>query len=152
METKITKRHVWNKADLAFIEKDHQKGSWDINNSTLENWTIQYPLPEDRLKLLLKPSSSKHVGVFPEQAVNWDYVFKHCTRISRAIEKPKVLNLFAYTGAASIVASKAGASVTHVDSTASVVQWGKRNAELNNITNIRWIVEGRQKIRRKVHP
>ena len=130
----------WDKASLIF---EDEKG-W-VRKPDNEEWIVTYKLGKQSLKFLLKPSSSKHVGIFPEQAVNWDFIYDQCLQLKKKIEEPKVLNLFAYTGAASLAASTAGALVTHVDSSASVVNWAKRNAELNDITNIRWIVEDARK-------
>jgi 23S rRNA (cytosine1962-C5)-methyltransferase len=79
------------------------------------------------------------VGVFPEQAANWDYIQK-CIR-SMKVEKPRVLNLFAYTGGASLAAAAAGAEVTHVDSIKQVVSWANENQQLSNLSDIRWMVE-----------
>ena len=82
-------------------------------------------------------TSFKHVGVFPEQAVNWDAIHSFIS----PIEKPKFLNLFAYTGGASIAARAAGADVTHVDSIKQVVTWANENMQLSELDNIRWLVE-----------
>lgn len=140
---------LWKEAALTYNETERQKGNWEINRDLPDEWTISYKLFEKNLKLLLKPSTSKHVGVFPEQAVNWDFIYSQCQRICKRLEQPKVLNLFAYTGAASLAASMGGASVTHVDSSSSVVQWAKKNGELNDISNIRWIVEDAKKFVQK---
>jgi len=83
----------------------------------------------------------KHVGIFPEQAANWDYIFNHL----KAIEQPKFLNLFAYTGGASIAAKAAGADVTHVDSVKQVIGWSRENMEASKLDNIRWVVEDAMK-------
>jgi 23S rRNA (cytosine1962-C5)-methyltransferase len=84
-------------------------------------------------------TSFKHVGVFPEQAVNWDYISKNIKKFKT--EQPKVLNLFAYTGGASLIAKAAGADTTHVDSIKQVVTWGNENMELSGLKDIRWVVE-----------
>jgi len=81
----------------------------------------------------------KHVGVFPEQAVNWDFIFNSIGEMKTP--KPKVLNLFAYTGGASLAARAAGADVTHVDSVKQVVTWANDNMTLSKLDNIRWLVE-----------
>jgi 23S rRNA (cytosine1962-C5)-methyltransferase len=87
----------------------------------------------------LKLTAFKHVGVFPEQAVNWDYISS--TIKSFKTKNPKVLNLFAYTGGASLVAKAAGADITHVDSIKQVVTWANLNQELSGLKDIRWVVE-----------
>lgn len=134
-------KEKWAAADLYFHEEKGQKGKWKERNN-VEKWEIHYPLSEEKkLTLLLEKTAFKHVGVFPEQALNWDYIYKHCKRIGADGSVPKVLNLFAYTGASSIAAAHAGAEVTHVDSMKQVVQWAKENAISNGLENIRWIVE-----------
>ena len=84
-------------------------------------------------------TSFKHLGIFPEQAVNWDYISKNIKQFK--IPEPKVLNLFAYTGGASLIAAAAGADTTHVDSIKQVVTWANENQEISGIKNIRWVVE-----------
>lgn len=105
-------------------------------------------------KLRLGLTSFKHVGVFPEQSPNWDYIYEHTKMLSdkaRAEGKPapKVLNLFAYTGAASLAAKCAGADVTHLDSVRQVVTWAKGNMESSGLDNIRWVVEDALKFARR---
>src|SRR5690606_20517584 len=89
--------------------------------------------------LRLGLTSFKHVGVFPEQAVNWDYISSSVKKFKTP--NPKVLNLFAYTGAASLIAKAAGADTTHVDSIKQVVTWANENQDLSNLRDIRWVVE-----------
>lgn len=114
-------------------------GSWNMLKKMQEQWSISYA---DSFKLRLGLTSFKHVGVFPEQAPNWDYIINQVNDISALqTAPPKVLNLFAYTGAASLAAKRAGADVTHLDSVKQVVTWAKGNMELSGIDNIRWIVE-----------
>ena len=120
------------KADCAFIEKSTTKGLWKRRN-TLQNdtWNIAYKDLQFKLEL----TSFKHVGIFPEQVVNWDF-------LSSNLEASKTfLNLFAYTGIASVVARNTGASVTHVDSIKQLIHWAKENMELNHLSDIRWIHE-----------
>ena len=82
-------------------------------------------------------TSFKHVGIFPEQAANWNFIYDCC----KELDKPKVLNLFAYTGGATLAAKAAGADVTHVDSVKQVVTWSRENMEASSLNDIRWIVE-----------
>ncbi|MBQ7221886.1 MAG: class I SAM-dependent methyltransferase [Bacteroidales bacterium] len=117
-------------------------GSWNMLSKMQEQWVIGYPNVPFSLRLGL--TSFKHVGVFPEQSPNWDYIFKttkECAAKCPENVKPKVLNLFAYTGAASLAACTAGADVTHLDSVKQVVTWARTNMELSHLDGIRWIVE-----------
>ena len=110
---------------------------------------MQYRNNEVHLRTKLALSSFKHVGIFPEQATNWDYISKHLKAMP--VEKPSVLNLFAYTGAASLTAKACGADITHVDSVKQVISWSRENMELSNLDNIRWIVEDAMKfVKREV--
>lgn len=110
-------------------------GEWEFFNLP-EQWTIHY----HSLTFNLKPFSFKHTGLFPEQAANWDW-FSH--KIIEAGRPIKVLNLFAYTGGATLAAAAAGASVTHVDASKGMVTWAKENARSSGLENapIRWIVD-----------
>ena len=110
-----------------------------------DRWNIQY----GNLKFRLALTSFKHVGIFPEQAVNWDYITESIGMLN--INEPKFLNLFAYTGAASIAAKAAGADVTHVDSIKQVVTWANENMQHSSLDNIRWVVEDAMKfVKREV--
>lgn len=126
--------------DIRFKGRSATSGDWIKKNPKLpDRWHIKYGNSDVAVKLRLGLTSFKHVGVFPEQAVNWDY-------ISGAIKsfhtpQPKVLNLFAYTGGASLIARAAGADTTHVDSIKQVVTWANENQELSGLANIRWVVE-----------
>lgn len=123
-------------------------GSWTMLRKMQEQWTIGYPQVGFRLRLGL--TSFKHVGVFPEQAPNWDFIYDTVSSLAAGQKAaPKVLNLFAYTGAASLAARKAGAQVTHLDSVRQVVTWAKGNMELSSMTDIRWIVEDALKFARR---
>ncbi|MEP2447848.1 MAG: class I SAM-dependent methyltransferase [Balneola sp.] len=128
----------WNKADAVFSENKNQKGSWDKN---LNDWNISYPFGDSEIIFKLSQGSFKHPGIFPEQAENWEFINKKCKELTAKGIIPKFLNLFAYTGGASLAADLSGAEVTHIDSVKSVVNWARENAELNNIDSIRWIVE-----------
>lgn len=114
-------------------------GSWTAIRSMNDQWVIGYPAVGFKLRLGL--TSFKHVGVFPEQATNWDFIFRNTSALAEGGKKPKVLNLFAYTGAASLAACKGGAQVTHLDSVKQVVTWARSNMELSALDGIRWIVE-----------
>lgn len=128
----------WKKAGAIFAEQKNQKGSW---NKDLSDWTVSYPFGEGEINFKLSQGTFKHLGIFPEQADNWEFIQKKCAEMLAKGITPKFLNLFAYTGGASLAADLSGADVTHIDSVKSVVNWARENAELNNIDSIRWIVE-----------
>lgn len=131
---------IWHKKfDLrknvdAFYERKDGGGFWHYNKKIPEQWTVSW----QGLKFVVKPMGFKHTGIFPEQATNWKLMME---LIQKAKRKIKVLNLFAYTGGASVACAKAGASVTHVDASKGMVERAKENAKLNNISNIRFIVD-----------
>jgi 23S rRNA (cytosine1962-C5)-methyltransferase len=131
----------WNKyCDIHFKSKSTTRGEWlKKNKNAPDAWDISYKNKDIDIRLHLKLTAFKHVGVFPEQAVNWDYISS--TLRSFKTKKPKVLNLFAYTGGASLVAKAAGADITHVDSIKQVVTWANSNQELSGLKDIRWVVE-----------
>ena len=129
-------------------------GSWKMVRKMPEQWRIRYrkslPAAAKPLDLTLRLglTSFKHVGVFPEQAPNWDFIYSQTSRLAERFaggEAPKVLNLFAYTGAASLAAKAAGADVTHLDSVRQVVSWARNNMELSGLDNVRWVVEDAMK-------
>ena len=138
-------------------------GTWERLRKMNDQWTLSYkgePDPETHaasdlnLTLRLGLTSFKHVGVFPEQAPNWEYIFRETGRLVRinkanGLPAPKVLNLFAYTGAASLAARAAGADVTHLDSVRQVVTWARDNMERSGMDGIRWVVEDALKFARR---
>ncbi len=103
------------------------------------NWQLNYKHGGIDIKFKLALTAFKHVGVFPEQSANWDYIYSSLKKMKG--EQPKVLNLFAYTGGASLAARSAGADVVHVDSVKQVVSWSRENMELSDLDHIRWTVE-----------
>ncbi|MCC7302665.1 MAG: class I SAM-dependent methyltransferase [Bacteroidia bacterium] len=130
----------WEKgAHVKFIPKSSSSGEWKKLKSMPDRWQISYGEGSRQMQLRLGLTSFKHVGVFPEQAVNWDYIYE-AVRALRT-DKPRFLNLFAYTGAASLAACAAGADVTHVDSVKQVVTWANENMKLSGLDTIRWVVE-----------
>lgn len=141
---KKMKTSEWERlAHVKFIAKSSSSGTWQKLKQMPDQWHIKYNIQhagsEKELRLRLGLTSFKHVGIFPEQAVNWEYI-ANCIK-DADVKKPKFLNLFAYTGAASVAARIAGAEVTHVDSIRQVVTWANQNMELSKVDNIRWIVE-----------
>lgn len=137
----------WEKITDAQFKKNHnssfddnnEKGEWISKKILKEGWSLSYPLFDKNLRFNLKMTSFKHLGIFPEQADNWDFIYKKIKESQK--EMPNILNIFAYTGGASLAASAAGAKVTHVDSVKQVVNWAKENQDASNLNNIRWIVD-----------
>ena len=135
----------WNKLSNADFRKETgnpEKGEWILKKGMKEQWFINYQPSNFKLSFRLGLTSFKHVGIFPEQAANWDYIYKKVKLIGNT---PKVLNLFAYTGGASLAAKAAGADVSHVDSVKQVITWGKENMETSQLKDIRWVVEDAMK-------
>ena len=122
------------KIDGHYFRDSHGGGKWNFFSQLPEQWTISWK----NLKFLIKPMGFKHTGLFPEQAVNWQDMIDLIKKADRQIN---VLNLFAYTGGASIACASAGANVTHVDASKGMVERARENAKLNGITNIRYIVD-----------
>ena len=133
---KTDKKHpLWKKADASYKRSKSGGGAWNENRLP-ESWVISY----GELSFRIKPMGFKHTGLFPEQATNWDWFGDLIKNAGRPI---KVLNLFAYTGGATVAAAKAGASVCHVDASKGMVQAAKDNAKLSGLENapIRYIVD-----------
>ncbi len=127
-------QHVWASADASYVRTSDTQGNWTVRTPPPQDWRIRY----DALTLILKPTTFKHVGVFPEQAPNWRWIAKQIA------QKPlTVLNLFGYTGAATLAAAAAGAKVTHVDASKPSISWAKENAEASSLSHmpIRWILD-----------
>lgn len=134
----------WEKmAHVRFVPKSSSSGTWEKLKAMPDRWIIGYKKGEVNIKLRLALTSFKHVGVFPEQAVNWDFIGDSIAKIKAP--NPKFLNLFAYTGAASLAAKSAGADVTHVDSIKQVVTWANENMTHSKLSNVRWVVEDAMK-------
>jgi 23S rRNA (cytosine1962-C5)-methyltransferase len=115
------------------------KGGWKKLKPIEESWQVEYSYQSLKLTLRLALTGFGHVGVFPEQGSNWNFIFDTIT--SWKIASPRVLNLFAYTGAASVVARAAGAEVTHVDASRPGLNWANQNMQLNQLSDIRWVYE-----------
>lgn len=131
----------WNESDAIYHRSNKGGGYWEkINKNIPDSWTISY----GDLKFGIKMMNFKHTGVFPEQAVNWD-LFKRI--ISSQKQKMNILNLFAYTGGATLACASAGAKVCHVDASKGMVSWARENAKLSKLdyTPIRWIVDDCEK-------
>ncbi|RPD49953.1 oxidoreductase [Hymenobacter sediminis] len=142
----------WQRANAIFTREkgSQERGQWKIKPGTPEQWVIGYERPDGlKLRFRLGMSSFKHVGLFPEQDPNWQFIYNQ-TRQRRATQ-PRVLNLFAYTGAATLAARAAGADVTHLDSVKQVNFWARDNMEASGLDGVRWLVEDAMKyVRREV--
>jgi 23S rRNA (cytosine1962-C5)-methyltransferase len=118
----------------------NDRGEWLLKPSMPQQWFIHYQYKQMKLCFRLGLTAFKHVGIFPEQSENWDFIYDTITGMNVG-EAPKVLNLFAYTGGASLAAKAAGADVTHVDAVRQVVAWSRENMEQSGLKDIRWVVE-----------
>ncbi|HEX2953676.1 MAG TPA: class I SAM-dependent methyltransferase [Bacillota bacterium] len=126
----------WNKVDAHYHRSKTGGGSWEMKRSLPERWNVGYK----GMNFIVRPTDFKHTGLFPEQAVNWDWF----QTIIRRSERPlKVLNLFAYTGGATIAAARAGAEVCHIDAAKGMVNWARENATVSGLADhpIRYIVD-----------
>jgi 23S rRNA (cytosine1962-C5)-methyltransferase len=133
---------LWPLAQARFERIEAERGEWTSSGSLPRSWTVSH----GRLQFALKPTAFGHVGVFPEQAENWDWIANRLRRGEPGSEsRIRVLNLFAYTGGSTLAAAAAaaGAHVTHVDAARNIVAWARHNAELSGLSDapIRWIAE-----------
>ncbi len=139
---KSLSEEIWKSKTDAYFKKEKgssEKGFWDIQKKTPEKWFLNYKSELLDLNFKISLSSFKHVGLFPEQASNWEFLAKNIPKIKNS--KPKFLNLFAYTGGASLVCRQMGAEVTHVDSVKPVLSWARENMEVSKLDSIRWMAE-----------
>ncbi len=118
--------------------KSEERGEWRLKPKSAEQWWVSYNYKDMHLKMRLGLTSFKHLGIFPEQAANWNFIYDRCRAMGH---EAQVLNMFAYTGGASLAARAAGARVTHVDSVKQVVSWSRENMEASGLSDIRWVVE-----------
>ena len=133
---------IWNvdknnwKSDAFYHRSNKGGGYWEYKNKFKDKWAITYK----NLTFKVSPTGFKHTGIFPEQATNWDFMIE---KINRCQKKVKVLNLFAYTGGATMACSYAGADVVHVDASKGMIEWAKENMKLSHLENnsIRFIVD-----------
>ncbi|MDR2813832.1 MAG: class I SAM-dependent methyltransferase [Prevotellaceae bacterium] len=115
-----------------------ERGTWTKKSNMPDRWLVSYRHNGLDMALRLGLTSFKHVGVFPEQAANWDFVYSACRRLKK---DARVLNLFAYTGGASLAARAAGADVTHLDSIKQTVTWANDNMQASRLDGVRWLVD-----------
>lgn len=146
--SKVLSEQEWSAQAHARFEREQKdrfrftdeiKGGWTKRNNMPESWQVTYSYGSLHLKLRLALTGFGHVGVFPEQGANWNFIYD--TLIGWSIPRARVLNLFAYTGAASVVARLAGAEVTHVDASRPGLNWANQNQQLNGVSDIRWVYE-----------
>ena len=135
----------WERMASAVFRRDansEERGRWLLGAGMPEQWRFDYRYRGMSLRMRLGLTSFKHVGVFPEQGENWNFIYDSVAELkARLGREPRVLNLFAYTGGATLAARAAGAEVTHVDSVRQVVTWSRENMELSGLEGVRWIVE-----------
>ncbi|WNJ16160.1 class I SAM-dependent methyltransferase [Pontibacter sp. G13] len=124
-------------AHAQFVQEGSHSGGWKRFKPMQDQWYIEYRYKGMNLAFRLGLTGFKHVGIFPEQAVNWNFIYESCLKL----EQPKVLNLFAYTGGASLAARSGGADVIHCDSIKNVLNWANANMQASDLTDIRWLLE-----------
>jgi 23S rRNA (cytosine1962-C5)-methyltransferase len=140
--TKSLSEEFWSLKANAHFRKEkgsNERGVWDIKKGVPDKWFIPYNSKNLALNFKISLSSFKHVGLFPEQASNWEFLATNIPKLTTP--KPKFLNLFAYTGGASLVCRQMGADVTHVDSVKPVLSWARENMEVSKLDSIRWMAE-----------
>jgi 23S rRNA (cytosine1962-C5)-methyltransferase len=142
---KALSEQTWEKTAHAYFkraantDRHADRGTWQTKKGVPDRWTMPYQHNGLDLEFKVALSSFKHVGVFPEQAVNWDFIADKTRALPNG--KKRVLNLFAYTGIASLAARQAGAEVTHVEAIKQTVSWARDNMERSRLADIRWVVE-----------
>lgn len=130
---------TWDHADAIFVRRG-TKSEWNLKSNVPKQWDIDF----GGYKFIIKPTSFKHTGLFPEQLANWDWMKNVIEKNKKHYNEPiQVLNLFGYTGGATLACADAGAEVTHVDGSKTAVAWARENAELSNLADkpIRWIID-----------
>lgn len=134
------KNELWKKSSARYHRSNKGGGEWEYYKKVEDSWVIKY----NDLSFKIQPTGFKHTGLFPEQATNWNF-FKE--KISKADREISVLNLFSYTGGATLACASAGAKVCHVDASKGMVAWARENAKLSNLEDksIRWIVDDCEK-------
>ncbi len=130
---------LWKKAQAHYHRSEKGGGEWEFFEKLPDRWTISH----EGLRFYVRPTGFKHTGLFPEQAANWVWMAGLCGARAALEKTPRVLNLFGYTGGATLACAAAGAQVTHVDAAKGMIQWAKENRELSKLpeTSCRWIVE-----------
>lgn len=132
--------HYRRDSEKTFSNKEG-RGEWHFIKKMPESWNINYPLGDQMLVFKLALTSFGHIGLFPEQADNWNFIYEQ----TASLHKPAILNLFAYTGGASMAAAAGGGEVTHLDSVKQTITWTNENRQLSNLPEMRWVVEDAMK-------
>lgn len=145
-EQKAHARFKRDKQQTSYRAGSETNGGWFFYKKMPNQWQIGYQLFSKKLQFKLALTSFGHVGIFPEQAENWEYIFNN---LNNNPVKPKVLNLFAYTGGSTLAASAVGADVTHLDAVKQVVNWANENKQLSQLNDVRWLVEDALKFTRR---
>ncbi len=135
--SKTLEERIWHTRQNALFIRDSKKSSgrpeisglWKTSGNVPDEWPVNLTLSGKKLRLLLKRTSSGHIGIFPEQYMNWHYIAENTARIRNIIDAPRVLNLFAYTGAASLASLSSGGDVVHLDSVKQMIEWTEINRE-----------------------
>jgi 23S rRNA (cytosine1962-C5)-methyltransferase len=127
---------LWDKADAHYHRSSKGGGSWDFKRKLPERWVVSYK----DLSFYIRPTDFKHTGLFPEQAANWEWIMKKIRAANRPV---RIINLFSYTGAATVAAAYAGAEVCHVDAAKGMVNWAKENLSISGLTDrpVRFITD-----------
>lgn len=145
----------WNRLATAVFTREgggsDERGRWHLKPSQPDQWFVSQRVGNKTIRMRLGLTSFKHVGLFPEQAENWTFIYESTRAMidNGHAPRPKVLNMFAYTGGASLAAAAAGAEVTHVDSVRQCISWARENMEASHIEGIRWVVEDALKFARR---
>jgi 23S rRNA (cytosine1962-C5)-methyltransferase len=147
----MKRAHAWFSREQSdkYRFSDDVKGGWKKLKPMPDNWNVNYQYNDLVIELRLGLTSFGHVGIFPEQGENWNFIHETLKEIRTHVDKPRVLNLFAYTGAASMVATRGGAVVTHCDASRPGLNWANQNMQLNKLEGIRWVYEDALKFIRR---
>ncbi len=150
----LERADAYFRRDSSGGDRGGERGEWILRNGMPQQWWINYCSGAMNFKLRLGLTAFKHVGLFPEQAVNWEFIVEQVRRVvgesgENGPGAVQVLNLFAYTGGSTLAAISAGASVTHVDSVKPVVSWAYENMEASGLSGVRWIVDDALKFARR---
>lgn len=146
----------WQRTATATFRREagsEERGRWSLSPKQPEQWRISQRVGDRQIVFRLGLTSFKHLGIFPEQAENWNFIYESVRELiekgGENSDRPKVLNMFAYTGGASLAAAAAGAEVTHVDSVKQCISWARENMEESHLEGIRWVVEDALKFARR---
>ncbi len=139
MKSALSPAEWKTRAHARFVETSSRSGRWEVFKSPPENWVIGFSSGNMDIRLRLDLGGFKNIGIFPEQALNWQFIYEQTMK--RKAASPRILNLFAYTGAASLAACAAGGDVFHVDSARSTLNRGRENMLLSGLDKIHWVLE-----------